>query len=108
MKQKIIIPFGLEPTCRWIETQQSLFTVFTANDINMLKVAYYSFPETKIKILKSVKFKQQDVSFEVLVTAFYVKCNFYLKCKSGKNAKYNDRASERGLETRHFKGFLFK
>ena len=37
------------------------------------KVAYYSFPKEKIKILKSVKLKQQDVSSEVLVTAIDVK-----------------------------------
>ena len=61
-------------------------------------MAYYSFPKTKINILKSVKLKQQHVSFEVLVTAFDVKCNFYLKhkCKSGKNAKYNDQVSGEG------------
>ena len=32
-------------------------------------MAYYSFPKKKIKFLKSVKFKQQDVSSEVLITA---------------------------------------
>ena len=42
----------------------------------MNSVAYYSFPKTKIKILKSVKLKQQDVSSEVLITAIDVKCNF--------------------------------
>ena len=38
--------------------------------------AYFSFLKKKIKILKSVKLKQQDVSSEVLVTAIDVKCNF--------------------------------
>ena len=41
-----------------------------ASNEPMLKVAYYSFPKKKNKTLKSVKFKQQDVSSEVLVTAF--------------------------------------
>ena len=40
------------------------------------KVAYYSFRKKKIKILKSVKLKQQDASSEVLVTTVDVKCNF--------------------------------
>ena len=40
------------------------------------KVAYYSFPKKKIKILKSVKLKQQDVSCDLLVTAIDVKCSF--------------------------------
>ena len=44
--------------------------------LSVLKVAYYSFPKKKIKILKSAKLKQQDVSSEVLVTASDVKCNF--------------------------------
>ena len=36
----------------------------------LIKVAYYnSFPKKKIKILKPVKLKQQDVSSEVLVKA---------------------------------------
>ena len=43
-------------------------------------MAYYSFPKKKIKILKPVKLKQQDVSSEVLVTTILlindVKCNF--------------------------------
>ena len=39
-------------------------------------VAHYSFPKKKIKVLQSVKLKQQDVSSEVLVTAIDVKCNF--------------------------------
>ena len=41
-----------------------------------VKVVYYSFLREKIKILKSVKLKQQDVSSDVLVTAIDVKCNF--------------------------------
>ena len=40
------------------------------------KVAYYSFPKKEIKILKSVKLKQQDVSSDLLVTAVDVKCSF--------------------------------
>ena len=46
-----------------------------------IKVAYmyYSFLKEKIKILESVKLKQQQVSTEVLVTAFNVKCKFILK-----------------------------
>ena len=39
-------------------------------------MAYYGFVKEKIKILKCVKLKQQDVSSEVLVTAIDVKCNF--------------------------------
>ena len=68
-------------------------------------MSYDSFPKTKNKVLKSVKFKQQDVSSELLFTAF-----FYLKnkCKSGKNAKYIDRALGGELETRLYKGLLLK
>ena len=40
------------------------------------KVAYYSILMKEIRILKSVKLKQQDISSEVLVTAIDVKCNF--------------------------------
>ena len=57
--------------------------------ITEFKVTYYSFPKKKIKILKSVELKQQDVSSEVLVTALLMQnVIFYLrnKCKSGKNA----------------------
>ena len=39
-------------------------------------MAYYNFPKKKIKVLESVKLKQQEVSSEVLVTAIDVKCNF--------------------------------
>ena len=39
-------------------------------------LAYHSFLKKKIKILKSVKWKQRDVSSDVLVTAIDVKCNF--------------------------------
>ena len=35
----------------------------------LFKVAYYSFPKKKIKVLESVKLKQQEVSSEVSVTA---------------------------------------
>ena len=42
----------------------------------MFKGTYYSFPKTNIKILKSVKLEQQDVSSEVFVTAIDVKCSF--------------------------------
>ena len=41
-----------------------------------LKVACYSFPKKNMKILKSLKFKQQDVCSEVFVTAVDVKSNF--------------------------------
>ena len=47
-----------------------------AHVTNRLKAPYHSFPKKKIKILKSVKLKEQDVSSEVLVTAIEVKCNF--------------------------------
>ena len=40
------------------------------------KVANYSFPKKKIKVLECVKLKQQEVSSEVLVTAIDVKGNF--------------------------------
>ena len=42
----------------------------------LLKVAYYSFPKKKIKVLEFVKLKQQKVFSEVLVTAIDVKFNF--------------------------------
>ena len=42
-------------------------------------MAYYSFPRKIIKILKSVKLKQQDVSSAVLVTSMDVKCNLTLQ-----------------------------
>ena len=44
--------------------------------MDQFKVVYYSVPKKKIKVLKSVKLKQQDVCSEVLVTAIDVKCNF--------------------------------
>ena len=44
-----------------------------------VKVAYYSFPKTKIKILKSVKLKQQIVSSEFLLQGWLYGCeNIYL------------------------------
>ena len=80
-----------------------------------MKVAYFSFPNKKINILKSVKLKQQNISSEVLVTAIDVKCNFteqlnVNQLKSGENAtcKYSDRAPGGGLETRHFEGLFLK
>ena len=42
-------------------------------------MAYYSFLKRNIKILKSVKLKEQDVSSKVLVTAIVVKCDFTLQ-----------------------------
>ena len=39
-------------------------------------MANYSFSKKKIKVLESVKLKQQEVSSEVLVTAIDAKCNF--------------------------------
>ena len=39
-------------------------------------LAYHSFLKKKIKIFKSVKWKQWDVSSDVLVTAIDVKYNF--------------------------------
>ena len=39
-------------------------------------MANHGFAKEKIKILKSVKIKQQNVCSEVLVTAIVVKCNF--------------------------------
>ena len=41
-----------------------------------LKVAYYTFPKKKIKILKYIKLKQQDVSSQVLNTAIDEKRHF--------------------------------
>ena len=52
-------------------------------------MAYYGFPKKKIKILKSVKLKRQDVSSEVMQNVIFPKKN---KCKSGENATYSDRA----------------
>ena len=44
-----------------------------------VKVAHYSFPKTKIKILKSVKLKQQIVSSEFLLQGWLYGCeNIYL------------------------------
>jgi len=54
-----------------------------------LKVAYYSFQKKKIKILKSVKLKQQLVSTEVLVTAVDVKHKFTLKTEFKSRKKIN-------------------
>ena len=75
-----------------------------------LKVAYYSFPKKKIKVLESVKLKQQEVSSEVLVTAIDVKCNFteQINGNQGKMLNIVTELLEGGLETRHFKGFFLE
>ena len=44
--------------------------------ISIYESGLLQFSEEKVRILKSVKSKQQDVSPEVLVTAIDVKCNF--------------------------------
>ena len=78
---------------------ENLFGIMS-NPSNQFKVAHHSFPKKKIKILKSVKLKQQDVSSEVLLTP--IDANVILpknKCKSGKNAKYSDRAPRGGTGT---------
>ena len=61
---------------------------------------YHSFP----------KRKQQDISYEVLVIAIDVKCNFTKKiiANQGKMLNIVTRLLEGGLETRHFKGLFFK
>ena len=71
-------------------------------------MAYYSFPKKKIKVLESVKLKQQEVSSEVLVTAIDVKCNFteQINANQGKMLNIVTELLEGGLETRHFKGFF--
>ena len=72
------------------------------------KVAYYSFPKKKIKVLESVKLKQQEVSSEVLVTAIDVKCNFteQINANQGKMLNIVTELLEGGLETRHFRGLF--
>ena len=71
-------------------------------------MAYYSFPKKKIKVLESVKLKQQEVSSEVLVTAIDVKCNFteQINANQGKMLNVVTEFLDGGLETRHFKGFF--
>ena len=69
----------------------------------MLKVAYYSFPKKKIKVLESVKLKQQEVSSEVLVTAIE-----QINANQGKMLNKVTELLEGGLETRHFKGFFLE
>ena len=75
-----------------------------------LKVAYYSFPEKKIKVLESVKLKQQEVSSEVLVTAIDVKCNFteQINANQGKMLNVVTELLEGRQETRHFKGLFLE
>ena len=67
----------------------------------LLKVAYYSFPKKKIKVLESVKLKQQEVSSEVLVTAIDVKCSFteQINANQGKMLNIVTELLEGGLET---------
>ena len=43
----------------------------------------------KIKILKSVKWKQRDVSSDVLVTAIDVKCNFAYRINANQGKMLN-------------------
>ena len=61
------------------------------------KVAYYSFPKKKIKVLEYVKLKQQEVYPEVLVNT-----------NQGKMLNIVTELLEGGLETRHFKGFFLE
>ena len=53
-----------------------LFLTLSSYREPLFKVAFYCFPKQKIKILKSVKLKQQHASCELLVTAIDVKFNF--------------------------------
>ena len=71
-------------------------------------MAYYSFPKKKIKVLESVKLKQQEVSSELLVTAIDVKCNFteQINANQGKMLNILTELLEGGLETRNLKGFF--
>ena len=71
---------------------------------------YYSFLKKKIKILKYVKLKPQDVSSSVLVTAIDVKCNFTkeINANQGKMVSIVTELLEGGMETRHFKGLFLK
>ena len=71
-------------------------------------LAYHSFLKKKIKTLKSVKWKQRDVSSDVLVTAIDVKCNFAkrINANQGKMLNIVNVLLERGLETIHFKGLF--
>ena len=64
-------------------------------------MAYYSFPKKKIKVLESVKLKQQAVSSEVLVTAIDAKCNFteQINGNQGKMLNIVTELLEGGLET---------
>ena len=57
-----------------------------------------------IKILKSVKLKQQDFSSEVLVIAIDVKCKFPKQI----NANQVTKLVKGDLETRHYKGLFLK
>ena len=79
-------------------------------DMALIKVAYYSFPKKKIKLLESVKLKQQEVSSEVLVTAIVVKCNFteQINANQGKMLNIVTELLEGELETIHFKGFFIE
>ena len=45
-----------------------------------------------IKVLESVKLKQQEVSSEVLVTAIDVKCNFTEQINANQGKMHSDRA----------------
>ena len=73
-------------------------------------MAYYSFPKKKIKILKSVKLMQLDVSSEVILTAIDVKCNFTQQINANKGKMLNivTKLLERGLKTRHFIGLFLR
>ena len=71
-------------------------------------MAYYSFLKRNIKILKSVKLKEQDVSSTVLVTAIVVKCDFNLQINANHGEMLNivTELLDGGLETTHFKGLF--
>ena len=68
------------------------------------------FRRKKIKVLESVKLKQQEVSSEVLVTAIDVKCNFTEQINANQRKMLNivTELLEGGLETRHFNGFFLE
>ena len=85
-------------------------TFLLLSPLSLLKVAYYSFPKKKIKVLESVELKEQEVSSELLVTAIDVKCNFteQINANQGKMLNIVTELLEGGLETRHFKGFFLE
>ena len=94
----------------WSKRFFSEYSSFPLSSKKQPKVAYYSFPKKKIKILKSVKLKKPDVSSEVSVTAINVKCNFtqQINANQGKMLNIVTELIKRGLKTRHFKHLFLK